>query len=113
MNELKIKVVGYSEKGIADLYLYYLDKEEKIVATISVNNQGDLIGDIFDNNYSERIVSDINKLTGFNLGIEENYYINNNEVVWNNTKKFINDNNLEVTYKTELDLEIEELNKTK
>ena len=111
MNELKIKVVGYSDKGIADLYLYYLDKEENIVATIAVNNQGDLVGNIFDNKYNELIISDINKLTGFNFGVEEEYYINNNENVWNNTKKYISDKNLEITYKTDLDLEYEESNR--
>ena len=114
MNELKMEVIGYSDKGIADLYLYYIDKDDNIVATIAVNNQGDLISDIFNDDYKERIVSDINKLTGFNFSVEEEYfYINNNEVVWNNTRKFIQDNNIKVETKTELDMEIEELSKTR
>lgn len=113
MNELKIKVVGYSDNGISEIYLYYFNKKNNIVATIAVNNQGDLIGEILDYNCSKKIVSDINELTGFNLDIEENYYINNNKVVWDNTIKFIKDNNLEIKYKTELDFEIEESSKRK
>ena len=111
MENLKIKVIGYADKETSDLYLYYMDKNEDIVATIAVNDQGDLVGNIFNPEYNELIVSDINKLTGYNFGIEEDYYITGNENVWNNTKKFISDKNLEITYKTDLDLEYEESNR--
>ena len=111
MNELKIKVIGFLDNGIAELYLYYLNNDENIVATIAVNNQGDLIGNILDEKYNNIIVSDINILTGYNFEIEDNYYINNNEVVWNNTKKFINDNNLNIIYKSEIDIETKKLNR--
>ena len=111
MEDLKIKVIGYEDEGLSDLYLYYLDNNENIVATLAINSQGDLVGNIFNPKYNKIIVSDINKLTGYNFGIEDEYYINNNENVWNNTKKFISDKNLEITYKTELDLEYEESNR--
>ena len=88
-----------------------MDKNENIVATIAVNNQGDLIGNILDEKYNNIIVSDINKLTGYNFGIEEDYYITGNENVWNNTKKFINDNNLNIIYKSEIDIETKKLNR--
>ena len=114
MNELKIKVIEYSGREFNDLYLYYLDKDNRIVATLAVNNRGSLVCDIHNNNYREIIVSIINKLTGNNYGIEEEYfYLDNNEVVWNNTRKYINDNNLEINKKSESDLELEELRKTK
>ncbi len=111
MENLKIKVIGYEDEGLSDLYLYYLDNNENIVATLAINSQGDLVGNIFNPKYNNIIVSDINKLTGYNFGIEDEYYINNNENVWNNTKKFISDKNLEITYKTDLDLEYEESNR--
>ena len=111
MENLKIKVIGYEDEGLSDLYLYYLDKNENIVASLAINSQGDLVGNIFNSEYNKVIASDINKLTGYNFGIEDEYYINNNENVWNNTKKFISDKNLEITYKTELDLEYEESNR--
>ena len=111
MENLKIKVIGYADKETSDLYIYYMDKNEDIVATISVNNQGDLIGNIFNPEYNELIVFDINKLIGYNFGIEEDYYITGNENVWNNTKKFISDNNLNIIYKLEIDIKTKKLNR--
>ena len=110
MNNLKIKVIGFVDKGIAELYLYYLDNDENIVATLAVNDQGDLICNVFNDEYKTVISSDINKLLGYEIAEDNEYYVTNNIQVWNNTKKFINDKNLTITYKEDLDLKYEELN---
>ena len=103
MNELKIKVIGLQDVGISELYFYYLDNNENIVATLAVNSQGDLVSNIFNNAYKDKIALDINKISGYQMETEDEYYITGNKQVWNNTQKYINDNNLTIEYKKSLE----------
>lgn len=111
-NMLDLVPFNSCKAGMYAIEISYVlkNQEEDNVGNIYICNNGEVVCNILDSDYKEKVLYDYSIITHEKIDGNDDYYFSDtlDETKWNNAKTFIKKNNIPIIFHEDMCLDIEE-----